>query len=148
MLRGKNSDQKKTPLSDDAWDRTDRWLFSVPDDNSHMTKFDPEKFERKYQHYFNELQQAYRNAFETMNDRYDSELVHAIDQGVLSESEPFYEGDGEFRVEVPDDAVERIETMASEEKIETTLERYVAELEAELASVFGFSDENEGASPL
>jgi len=64
-------------------------------------EFDPEKFEDKYAHYFNELQRAYKNAFNQMNDRYDSELIHGIDQTVLNESEPFYE-DGEFRVELPE----------------------------------------------
>ncbi len=33
-----------------------------------MTDFDPEKFEDKYANYFPELQRAYKNAFETMND--------------------------------------------------------------------------------
>jgi len=66
-----------------------------------MADFDPEKFEDKYANYFPELQQAYKNAFNRMNDRYDSQLVHAIDQQVLNESEPFYEGDGEFRIELP-----------------------------------------------
>ncbi|MFB6303927.1 MAG: DUF5783 family protein, partial [Haloferacaceae archaeon] len=51
-----------------------------------MAEFDPEKFEDKYANYFTELQRAYKNAFETMNDAYDSELVHAIDQQVLNES--------------------------------------------------------------
>jgi hypothetical protein len=49
-----------------------------------MANFDPEKFEDKYEHYFPELQRAYKQAFETMNDTYDSELIHAIDQAVLS----------------------------------------------------------------
>ena len=57
-----------------------------------MTEFDPEKFEDKYVHYFPELQRAYKNAFNRMNDEYDSELIHAIDQQVLNESEPFYGG--------------------------------------------------------
>ena len=47
-----------------------------------MVDFDPEKFEDKYEHYFAELQRAYKQAFEVMNDRYDSELIHAIDQQV------------------------------------------------------------------
>jgi hypothetical protein len=104
-----------------------------------MTDFDPEKFEDKYQHYFPELQRAYKQAFETMNDRYDSELIHAIDQQVLNESEPFYEGDGEFRIELPDDPAGRIEgVLVPEEKLEATLSRYVEELEDELRRVFGF----------
>jgi hypothetical protein len=60
-----------------------------------MTEFDPEKFEDKYVHYFNELQRAYKNAFERMNETYDSELIHAIDQQILNESEPIYEGSAE-----------------------------------------------------
>jgi hypothetical protein len=106
-----------------------------------MTDFDPEKFENKYEHYFPELQQAYRGAFERMNDAYDSELVHAIDQQLLAESEPFYEGAGEFRVELPDDPAERLTgVLVDEEKLEAVLERYVAEIETELRRVFGFED--------
>jgi hypothetical protein len=101
--------------------------------------FDPEKFEDKYEHYFPQLQQAYRQAFETMNDRYDSELVHAIDQAILAESEPFYEGDGEFRVELPDDPLDKLEgVIVDTEKADSVLDVYVEEIEAELQSVFGF----------
>ncbi len=106
-----------------------------------MAAFDPEKFEDKYEHYFPELQRAYRQAFETMNDAYDSELVHAIDQHVLAESEPFYEGDGEFRVDLPDDPADRLTgIIVDDEKLSTVLDRYVAEIEAELRQVFGFAD--------
>ncbi|MFB6108134.1 MAG: DUF5783 family protein [Haloplanus sp.] len=102
-----------------------------------MTDFDPEKFEDKYANYFPELQRAYKNAFETMNDQFDSELVHAIDQQVLNESEPFYE-DGEFRVELPPNPTDRVTAVVvEEEKLEATLERYVAEIESELRAVFG-----------
>jgi alkanesulfonate monooxygenase SsuD/methylene tetrahydromethanopterin reductase-like flavin-dependent oxidoreductase (luciferase family) len=101
-----------------------------------MAAFDPEKFEDKYEHYFAELQRAYKNAFEHMNDRYDSELVHAIDQAVLSESEPFYE-DGGFRVELPDDPADRIEgLLVDDEKLDGVLEAYVDRIEAELRDVF------------
>jgi len=104
-----------------------------------MADFDPEKFEDKYANYFPELQRAYKNAFEYMNERYDSELVHAIDQQVLDESEPFYEGDGEFRVELPENPAERVEgVLAGAEKVEGTLETYVERIERELARVFGF----------
>jgi hypothetical protein len=107
-----------------------------------MADFDPEKFEDKYEHYFPELQRAYRQAFETMNDTYDSELVHAIDQGVLAESEPFYDGDGQFRIELPEDPVEKLGgVVVDEEKAEAVLERYLDEIEAELRAVFGFADE-------
>ena len=103
-----------------------------------MTNFDPEKFEDKYEHYFPELQRAYKQAFETMNDRYDSELIHAIDQQVLAESEPFYEGNGEFRIELPDDPAEKLSgVLVDEEQFETILDRYLAEIESELQSVFG-----------
>ncbi|MFB6151502.1 MAG: DUF5783 family protein [Haloarculaceae archaeon] len=106
-----------------------------------MAEFDPEKFEDKYEHYFPELQRAYKQAFDTMNDTYDSELVHAIDQQVLGESEPFYEGDGEFRVELPEDPTDRLSgVIAAEEKLTAVLDRYVDEIERELRAVFGFED--------
>jgi hypothetical protein len=103
-----------------------------------MTEFDPEKFEDKYKHYFPELQRAYSQAFETMNDAYNSELVHAIDQQLLAESEPFYEGDGEFRVELPADR-ELPGVVVDEETREAVLDRYVEEIEAQLRSVFGLT---------
>jgi hypothetical protein len=104
-----------------------------------MTEFDPEQFEDKYANYFPELQRAYKNAFETMNDVYDSELIHAIDQQVLNESEPFYEGDGEFRIELPDDPYERLTAViVGREKFEATMERYLEEIETELQRVFEF----------
>ncbi|SEQ81121.1 DUF5783 family protein [Natrinema salaciae] len=105
-----------------------------------MADFDPEKFEDKYANYFPELQQAYKNAFNRMNDRYDSELVHAIDQQVLNESEPFYEGDGEFRVELPADPYDRLSgVLVEEERFEAVLETHVEEIETELRRVFGFA---------
>ena len=104
-----------------------------------MADFDPEKFEDKYVHYFPELQQAYKNAFNRMNDRYDSQLVHAIDQQVLNESEPFYEGDGEFRIELPEEPYERISgVLVEEEQFETVLETHIEEIERELERVFRF----------
>ena len=105
-----------------------------------MADFDPEQFEDKYANYFPELQQAYKNAFNRMNDKYDSELVHAIDQQVLNESEPFYEGDGEFRVELPDDPYGRLSgVLVDEERFEQVLEIHVEEIETELQRVFGFA---------
>ncbi|AXR76430.1 DUF5783 family protein [Natrarchaeobaculum sulfurireducens] len=102
-----------------------------------MADFDPEKFEDKYVHYFPELQQAYKNAFNRMNDQYDSELVHAIDQQVLNESEPFYEGDGQFRIELPDNPYDRLTgVLVDEERFDTVLEKHVDEIEAELQRVF------------
>ena len=108
-----------------------------------MTDFDPEKFEDKYVHYFQQLQRAYKNAFNTMNERYDSDLIHGIDQQILNESEPFYE-DGEFYVELPENPTDRLTAIvADDEKVETTLERYVEEIEAELHRVFGVEQSSE-----
>ena len=102
-----------------------------------MTEFSPEKFEDKYANYFPELQTAYRNAFESMGERYDSELVHAIDQQVLNESEPFYDEDEGFRIELPENPYERLSgTVVGQEKFDGVLADYVATLEAELANVF------------
>jgi hypothetical protein len=106
-----------------------------------MAEFDPEKFENKYANYFTELQRAYKNAFERMNERYDSELVHAIDQQVLNESEPFYEGDGQFRIDLPENPADRVTAIIVDDvKLSETLDIYVDELEAELHSVFGFEE--------
>ncbi|AGB17656.1 hypothetical protein Halru_3090 [Halovivax ruber XH-70] len=105
-----------------------------------MADFDPELFEDKYANYFPELQQAYKNAFTRMNDRYDSQLVHGIDQQVLNESEPFYEGDGEFRIELPDDPYDRLQgVVVPKEKFEDVLAVHVEEIETELQRVFGFA---------
>jgi len=104
-----------------------------------MPEFDPEKFEEKYVHYLTELQRAYRAAFEYMNERYDSELVHAIDQQVLNESEPFYEGDGRFRIELPENPADRLQGVLIEaEKLDAVLAEYVERLEVEIRRVFGF----------
>lgn len=100
---------------------------------------DPETFEaEKYVDYFPQLQQAYKNAFSRMNDEYDSTLIHGIDQTVLNESEPFYEGDGEFRVELPANPAERVEgvVVVEDSKLEAVLDRYVETIEAELRRVF------------
>jgi hypothetical protein len=105
-----------------------------------MTEFDPEKFEDKYANYFPELQKAYKNAFERMNDTYDSELVHAIDQQILNESEPFYE-DGEFSVELPENPTERLSAViVDDEKLDAVLAEYVDEIERELRRVFDLDD--------
>ncbi|SDJ84300.1 hypothetical protein SAMN05216226_11055 [Halovenus aranensis] len=107
-----------------------------------MTDFDPEKFEDKYANYFTELQRAYKQAFETMNDAYDSELIHAIDQGILAESEPFYEGNGQFRIELPENPADRLQgVVVDEEKLDATLDRYLDEIEAELQDVFGLAED-------
>ena len=107
-----------------------------------MTEFDPERFEDKYVHYFPELQRAYKRAFERMNEAYDSGLVHAIDQQVLNESEPFYEGDGAFRIDLPDDPYDRLEgVVVTESQFEQVLSLYVAELERTIGAEFGFESE-------
>ncbi|QRV15473.1 hypothetical protein JMJ58_00805 [Haloterrigena salifodinae] len=104
-----------------------------------MTEFDPEKFEDKYVHYFEELQEAYSNAYNQLHGRYDSEILKAIDRNVLSESEPFYEGDGEFRVELPDERVEEVRSAVGKpEQFDTVLEELVTRIEAELRRIFGF----------
>lgn len=108
-----------------------------------MAEFDPEKFEDKYVHYFPELQRAYKNAFNTMNEAYDSALIHAIDQQVLNESEPLYqpETDG-FEISLPESPYERLSGVAvSEEQFEEILERYTHEINAELCRTFGLSAE-------
>ena len=106
-----------------------------------MVEFDPEKFDDKYEHYFPQLQRAYKSAFETMNEQFDSELIHAIDQQVLAESEPFYEGDGEFRVELPENVDERLSgVIVDDQKLATIMDRYEQEIEAELQAVFGFAE--------
>jgi len=107
--------------------------------------FDPERFEaEKYRDYFTGLQQAYKSAFERMNDRYDSTLVHAVDQKVLAESEPFYE-DGRFRVEFPEEPspAERVEAagvVVDESRLSELLERYREVIDEELRAEFGVGD--------
>jgi len=103
-----------------------------------MADFDPERFEDKYEHYFSELQQAYKSAFDVMSDRYDSGLIHAIDQYTLAESEPFYEGDGQFRIALPEDAIERVapETELDTAELEEVYAAYTNELERQLRDVF------------
>ena len=104
-----------------------------------MAEFDPEKFEDKYVHYFPQLQRAYKNAFETMNDEFDSTLIHAIDQQVLNESEPMYEADEDrFRIELPESPYDRLTGVVVErDHFEAVLERYREELRSELDRVFG-----------
>lgn len=104
-----------------------------------MADFDPEKFEDKYVHYFPELQRAYKNAFNTMNEEFDSTLIHGIDQQILNESEPIYE-DGEFRIELPENPHQRLTgVVVDDEKLDATLDRYTEEIRSELCRVFGLS---------
>jgi hypothetical protein len=102
-----------------------------------MTEFDAERFEaEKYVDYFPQLQRAYKNAFETMNEEFDSTLVHGIDQQVLNESEPFYDEDEGFTVELPDGSHDRLTAVVvSEEKFDAVMERYREEIRSELRRV-------------
>jgi len=98
---------------------------------------DPETFEeKKYTEFFPKLQTAYRRAFNDLNERYDSTLVHAIDQEILDESEPVYEN-GAFRIALPEDPLDRLDgVVADTERVEELLEIYVEELEEQLAAAF------------
>lgn len=106
-----------------------------------MPQFDPEKFEEKYVHYFEELEAAYSNAYQQLHGNYDSELLRAVDRRILSESEPLYEGGGEFSVALPDDLDERLQSLSGEEeRLVTVLEEFVDEIERELDRMFEFED--------
>ena len=108
-----------------------------------MVEFDPERFERKYVHYMDELGTAYRNAFEQLHGRVDSRVLRAIDRQVLDGSEPFYEGDGEFRVELPENPRERVGDLpVDEETFDAVLDEFVDLIELELSRVFGFEDDD------
>ena len=103
---------------------------------------DAETFdEEKYVDFFPQLQQAYKDVFNRMNERYDSTLIHGIDQNVLNESEPFYDDEaGDFYLDVPDEPYDRLSgtgVVVSEERFETVLSAYVEEIEAELERTFG-----------
>ena len=99
---------------------------------------DAETFdEQKYTDLFPELQQAYKSAFNRVNERYDSTLVHGIDQQVLDESEPFYDESEGFYLELPEDPYDRLTGVVVEEgRFEAVLEEYVGEIERELERVF------------
>ncbi|MFC4437375.1 MULTISPECIES: DUF5783 family protein [Natrialbaceae] len=105
-----------------------------------MTEFDPEKFEEKYVHYFEELERAYSNAYQQLHGRYDSEVLRAVDRKVLSESEPVYRGDGEFDVELPDERVEEVRAAvgADGEQFDAVLEEFRDRIESELRRIFEF----------
>ena len=101
---------------------------------------DAETFdEQKYVDLFPQLQQAYKNVFNRMNDRYDSTVVHGIDQQVLHESEPFYDDEADaFYVELPEEPYDRLTGVAvARDRFETIIEEYTDELEAELERTFG-----------
>jgi hypothetical protein len=120
-------------------------VCSASGDISVMAEFDPEQFEDKYANYFAELQRAYKNAFESMNDRYDSELIHAIDQQILNESEPFYDAETDsFEIQLPENPTNRLTAIVvDDEKLQTVLETYVDELQQQHRRVFGLDDESE-----
>jgi hypothetical protein len=113
-------------------------VYSIAAFQPSMTTFNPEKFEEKYVYYFDELQEAYKNAYQYMHDRHDSALLRLIDRQVLDESEPVYEGDGEFRVELPDDPRDRVQNIPDDEQFDAILDEFVARIETELQRVFGF----------
>ncbi len=100
---------------------------------------DAETFdEQKYVDLFPQLQQAYKNVFNRMNERYDSTLVHGIDQQVLNESEPFYDDVEGFYVDLPEEPYGRLTAVTvAEDRFETVLEEYIEELESELERTFG-----------
>ncbi|MBV0903315.1 DUF5783 family protein [Haloarcula salina] len=106
-----------------------------------MTEFDPEKFEEKYVHYFEELETAYSNAYQSLHGQCDSEILRGIDRQILSESEPMYEGDGDFRVVLPEDTAERAAALpGDEETFNAVLERFTDTIEQELRRIFEFED--------
>jgi hypothetical protein len=107
-----------------------------------MAEFDPERFDEKYVHYMDELGTAYRRAFEALHGRYDSRVLRAIDRQVLDGSEPFYEGDGEFRVDLPENPRERVGALPVDgATFEAVLSEFVDRIELELSRVFGFEGE-------
>lgn len=120
----------------------DRPTFGRRRETTRMTDLDPEEFEaEKFAEYFPQLQTAYKRAFAELNERYDSQLVHAIDQQVLDESEPVYEGDGEFAVRLPENPTDRLQgVVAPEERVDELLDVYVEELERQLRREFGFEE--------
>jgi hypothetical protein len=114
-----------------------------------MTEFDPERFEEeKYRDYFTQLQQAYKTSFERMGgeEGYDSTLVHAVDQFVLNESEPFWDAEAErFHIEIPEEPtpetrVENAGVVVEGAKLEAMLADYRDVLAEELEYRFGLAE--------
>jgi hypothetical protein len=115
--------------------------LSLTDVGLLMTEFDPEKFDEKYVHYFEELETAYSNAYDQLHGQVNSEVLRAIDRQVLSESEPVYEGDGTFRVTVPNDIDERKQSLpGDEETVDAVLAEFTTQIEQELRRIFEFED--------
>jgi len=106
-----------------------------------VTAFDPEKFDDKYAHYFEELEAAYSEAYQQLHGQYDSAVLQAVDRRILNESEPVYEGDGEFSVRLPEDVETRIEAVSADAaRVETVLDAYTDRIEAELRALFEFPE--------
>jgi hypothetical protein len=113
----------------------------APGLDTSMTEFDPEKFEEKYVHYFEELETAYSNAYQQLHEKVDSEVLRGIDRHVLNESEPVYEGNGNFHVVLPDDVEERAESLPGDaETFNKVLDEFTTRIESELRRIFGFED--------
>jgi hypothetical protein len=93
--------------------------------------------EQKYVDFFPKLQQAYKSAFNTMNEQYDSTYIHGIDQAILNESEPVFE-DGQFHIELPDDPEGRIDGVVDieDDRLAELLEVYTDTIETELCRLF------------
>ena len=93
--------------------------------------------EQKYVDFFPKLQQAYKSAFNTMNERYDSTYIHGIDQTILNESEPVFE-DGQFYIELPDNPEARIDGVVDidDDRLAELLEEYTDTIETELCRLF------------
>lgn len=105
-----------------------------------MTEFDPEKFEEKYVYYFDELEAAYSNAYQQLHGQCDSTLLRAIDREVLAESEPVYEGDGTFRIDLPPNPHERVTPSVDDEAFDRLLEAFTDRIERELQLLFEFEE--------
>jgi hypothetical protein len=106
-----------------------------------MTDFDPEKFEEKYEYYFEEIEKAYSDAYQQLHGEYNSEILRAVDRHVLSESEPVYEGSGEFRIVLPDDMEARAQSLpGDDESFNTVLAEFTAEIEDGLHRIFEFDE--------
>lgn len=94
--------------------------------------------EQKYTELFPQLQQAYKNAFNRVNEEYDSTLVHGIDQQVLNESEPYYDDEVGFYIEIPDEPYDRLSgVVVDKERFDHVLNEYISEIETELERIFG-----------
>tara|TARA_B100001123_G_C14887659_1_gene858572 strand:+ start:390 stop:710 length:321 start_codon:yes stop_codon:yes gene_type:complete len=106
-----------------------------------MSEFDPSSFENKYVYYLLELETAYKNAFSTMLEKFDSKVIHAIDQGVLVESEPIYEN-GEFQIILPENPGALMGSiLIDNETLNQILEEYKIELTKELKFIFGMDSQ-------